>query len=391
MPSAHRLRSWLAGALAILVAALIAAACALWWVRSTVGGTSIRGTPYSLGTCRPESADAGFTRDPLLVGADVGASARLGDGRVIWAYGDTFRRPDGVTLTAVRNSLVIEDGDCRAVVIPAGGQEAIPDRVDGVGYWPMSIAVTRERGASVVRVFAERVSGSESRLGFANLGPAMATLRIPDGGDPVFQSVADLGPDDLSRANVGWGAAVADGGDGYWYVYGTASPEAPLVFGWSVRVARARVQDLDIPAAWEYWSGSAWTSNPADAAEVIPAEGGVSQTFSVFVRDGTWFALSKRDGDLGTDLAVWSAAHPWGAFSDPVTVGRIPNEDSPSLLRYMPLAHPEASVDSSVLVSVCRNSLDPRRLVETPSLYRPFFVEIPLPPTSSHAPLDPHG
>ena len=94
-------------------------------------------------------------------------------------------------------------------MIPAGGQEAIPNREDGVGYWPMSLAVSVEGRTSVVRVFAERVRGTESRFGFVNLGPTVATFVVPSGGAPRLRSVVDLGPDDPWRRNVGWGAAVA--------------------------------------------------------------------------------------------------------------------------------------------------------------------------------------
>lgn len=376
----------LAAAVAIGLTVVIAALGTVLWVRSLLSVTvpSLAGIPYSLGPCRPVADNVGFTGDPLLLGADVGASAELGDGRIIWAYGDTFRRPDGVTLSAVRNSLVVEDDGCRAVVIPAGGQEAIPNREDGVGYWPMSLAVSVEGRATVVRVFAERVRGSESRFGFVNLGPAVATFVVPSDGAPRLRSVVDLGPDDPSRRNVGWGAAVTSGGDGYLYIYGTANPEEPLVFGWSVRVARARAADLDDPSAWDYWTGSGWDSDDSRAVEVISAVNGVSQTFSVVEHGDSWYAVSKRDGDLGTDLAVWSATAPWGPFSPPVTVGRIPNQEHPSLLRYMPLAHPEVPSESgTVAVSICRNSADPALLLAAPEVYRPYFVSIELPPRPS--------
>ena len=366
--------------------AVVSVACAYVWATSVgpLSGPRVPGVPYSLGECRPATPGAEFGGEPLLVGADVGASARLADGRVVWAYGDTFRRPDGVTLTAVRNSLAIQSDDCRAVVIPAGGQEAIPNRADGVGYWPMSLAVTHEGRTSRLRVFAERVRGSEGGFRFVNLGPAVATFVVSGDGAPILQSVTDLGPDDASRVNVGWGAAVADGGDGYWYVYGTANPDQPMVFGWSVRVARSTAVNLDNPSAWEYWSGGVWSRDASRATPLIDAVGGVSQTFSVFRAGASWYAVSKRDGDLGADLAVWAASAPWGPFGHPVTVGRIPDQDEPSVLRYMPLAHPEVpSSPGTVLVSVCRNSADPELLARSPELYRPFFVEVAIPPVPS--------
>lgn len=377
----------------IALTAFVAIVAAFLWLRaiSGAGQSETAGMPASLGPCRPVGDGSVFARDPMLVGADVGASAALGDGRIVWAYGDTFRRVDGRTLTAVRNTLVIEAGDCRSVVIPAGGQEAIPDRDDGVGYWPMSIAVTRGDDEVTMYVYAQRVTGSERRFAFDNLGPSVATFIIPDGEAPILMSVRDLGPDDSSRRNVGWGAASADGGDGYWYLFGTANPEETLVFGWSVRVARARPAALGDPAQWEYWTPAGWQSDPAGAVEIIGAVDGVSQTFSVLQRASRWYAISKRDGDLGTDLGIWTADAPWGPYSAPVTVGRIPNQAVPPVLRYMPLAHPEVTTVPAgmVRVSVCRNSTDPNLLADRPELYRPYFVDIALPPLASYALLEP--
>ncbi|MFM8240102.1 MAG: DUF4185 domain-containing protein [Actinomycetota bacterium] len=203
----------------------------------------------------------------------------------------------------------------------------------------------------------------------------------------------DLGADSPSRSTVGWGAAVADGRDGYLYVFGTSNPDEPMVFGWAVHVARAVPDDLTTPSACEYWTGDAWPTSPQAATEVIPAVGGVSQTFSVIERSGTWYAISKLDGDLGTDLAVWSAPRPWGPFASPASVGRIPNDDSLSIVRYMPLAHPEARKSSPhhILVTVSRTTLDPWVLAKAPRLYRPFFVDIDLPPQPSLRLLDPRG
>ena len=367
---------------------------------SSAGSTApiAQESAYALGEChafgepvgaRGYEAVAHLVDDPMFVGADVGASAHLGDGRSIWLFGDTVRDVDGRRIV-VRNSMILAGSECRALVVPPDGAAVIPDRADGIGYWPMSLVVSVAEGVSTVRVFTQRVRADGEGSAFVNLGPAIATFTIPDGGAPLFDGVSELGPDDESRSRVGWGAAASDGGDGYWYLYGTANPDDPLVFGWSVRVARTRIDDVTDPNRWEYWTGRDWSSRPGDAAEVISAVGGVSQTFSVFLDGDTWYAVSKLDGDLGTDLAFWPAEHPWGPFEAPVSVGRIPNVEEPSILRYMPLAHPEVlqASERSVVVSVSRNSADPQLLVDVPSLYRPFFVDIALPPEPSDALLD---
>ena len=76
------------------------------------------------------------------------------------------------------------------------------------------------------------------------------------------------------------------------YLYGTARPQQKGVFGFSLRVARTRIETILDPAKWQYWDGHAWQSAPSRAKELIPADQGVSQTLSVFSRNGRWYAQS---------------------------------------------------------------------------------------------------
>lgn len=358
-----------------------------------------------LGDCSPLDAPAGAAgydaalaafQDPHFVGADVGLSLRLPDNRVVWMYGDTTRRL-GDEEGTVRNSMVLDEGNCRRLVRPAGDGAAIPDRGDGTGYWPTAIIAS----PGTLYVAAQRVREAANDLGFVNLGPAIAVFDVAPGAVPVLRSVNDIGPDDPSRTRTGWGTAIADGGDGWWYVYGTRHPDDTDAFGWEVHVARTRPDRLLDVSRWQHWDGQGWSRGAGESVPVIGAEGGVSQTFSVVRRDAyssqaitapaspTWYAVSKRDGDLGTDLAVWPAPAPQGPFADPVTVGVVPHD--PPVVRYMPLAHPDLVPTNarSVVVSVSRNSLDPLLLARDPLLYRPFFVDVALPPLPSDRWLDP--
>src|SRR3546814_6926392 len=96
------------------------------------------------------------------------------------------------------------------------------------------------------------------------------------------------------------------------------------------------------------------------AQELIPARGGVSQTLSVFEQDGTWYALSKRDEFLGTDLTVWTASSPTGPFTAHGALAQMPSDTVKGDLRYMPLAHPGLlPQDGTMVVSYSRNRTDP--------------------------------
>jgi len=314
-------------------------------------------------------------------GADVGADVTLQDGRRLWLFGDTLRSADFDGQRFVRNSMLVFEPGCAQVVLPADHGALIPDRADGVGYWPMSVAKIERPGYDLVGVSAQRVKGADAPdgpLAFDNLGPAVALFVVERGRTPQLLGVRDVGPDDDDPRRPTWGAATAVS-DGWVYLYGTARPGRGLVFGFSLHVARVRPDDVLRPDRYRYWNGRAWTRDASDLATLVPAEGGVSQTLSVFERGGRWYAVSKRDEFLGKDLVVWSASRPTGPFTPSAPVAQIPSEPD-GRLRYMPLAHPDLLPErGSVVVSYSQNDTDLAEVARDPFVYRPRFLRIPLP------------
>ncbi|MFT4265488.1 MAG: DUF4185 domain-containing protein [Nocardioides sp.] len=308
-------------------------------------------------------------------GADVGADVLLSDGRRLWVFGDTLRAGG-----FVRNSMLVFDDSCASVVVPADDGAVIPNRSDGVGYWPMSVAKVARAGYDIVGVSANRVRDDGDpgdAFAFSNLGPSVALFIVPTGGTPQLLQVEDFGKDSDDRSRPAWGAAVAVQDD-WVYLYGTANPGEDLVFGYSLQVARVRIDDLLDQSRWRYWNGASWGRSAARAAVLIPAVGGVSQTLSVFAEGGSWYAVSKRDEFVGSDLVIWKAPSPTGPFvaSDPVA--SIPS--GASELRYMPLAHPDLLPrKGTVVVSYSRNNTDVSKVQDDPFLYRPHFLRVPLP------------
>jgi hypothetical protein len=322
----------------------------------------------------------GLRSVPSFRGGDVGADVRLQDGRGLWVFGDTLRGSDFGGPRIVRNSMLLFGYGCASVVVPADRGAVIPDRADGVGYWPMSIGKVQRAGYDLVAVMSQRVRGTDVGAQFVNLGPAIAVFRVTRGGLPVLERVTDLGPDSADPSRPTWGAAVWQADDGWVYVYGTSNPRLPMVFGWALSVARTRPESVEHPETWQYWDGSTWQGDPAKARRLIPAQGGVSQTLSVFERDGRWYAVSKRDEFLGHDLVVWTSPTPTGPFRATAPVAQIPSDLGRHLYRYMPLAHPDLLPrPGHVVVSVSQGSDDLGVLESDPALYRPRFLEIALP------------
>jgi hypothetical protein len=317
---------------------------------------------------------------PGFVGADVGADVRLQDGRGLWVFGDTLRQADFEGQRFVRNSMLIFTPDCATVVMPEDHGAVVPDRPDGVGYWPMDLAAVNWPGYDIVGISLQRVrTTGDGAFDFEVLGPAIALFRVAAGQTPVLLFVRDIGPDDADPERPMWGAAVETVGHTV-YIYGTARPADGSSFGRSLRVARVNVLEAENQSAWRYWDGTRWQRDASRATELIQAVGGVSEVLSVFHDDTSWYAVSKRDDILGKDLVIWKAPAPTGPFVASVPLAQIPSDSADGLLRYMPLAHPELMPEpGTVLVSYSRNVADLERLLEHPSLYRPEFLRVPLP------------
>ena len=311
-----------------------------------------------------------------IVGADIATDVRLASGDIVFAFGDTILDEFIARDTSVRNSLLAFSADRACLVLGPDGSAFVPDRADGVGYWPTSM-VEVEPGRTMA-LFLQRVRETSDGE-FVNLGPSVAEVALDPDGLPRLVRVIDIGSDEPSRQRIGWGAASWRGRDDYLYIYGTANPETELVFGWSLHVARVRPEQVFDVLAWEYRTADDWSADASAATTLIPASGGVSQTLSVFAQEGRWYALSKRDDYLGRDIVIWSAAEPTGTFvaSDPVA--QRPSDAT--TVRYAAVAHPTLyPQEGTVVVSISQNTTDPNALADDPTLYRPEFFRVPLAP-----------
>src|SRR4051794_25339052 len=193
---------------------------------------------------------AGYRTVPEFVGADVGADVLLQDGRRMWVFGDTLRQQGFTGNHLVRNSILMFSPGCATVVMPSDHGAAVPDRADGVGYWPMGIASVRHTGYDLVGMSLQRVRTTGAGIfDFEVLGPAIAVFKVPAGKAPELLEVRDLGADDPSPEKPMWGAAIQTTPE-WVYIYGTARPADDSTFGHSLQVARAPVDHVADQATW---------------------------------------------------------------------------------------------------------------------------------------------
>ena len=358
--------------------------------------STVSGTPPDLESvtdCRPVSAyanveamDADFAHAPTiagLAGGDIAADVELRSGDRLLAFGDSIIASPESPTSLVRNSLLRLAGDRACLTLGPRGSAFVPDRDADVGYWPMSLMrVSPDVGSEEkVVAFAQRVRDRyavEER--FVTLGPSLAEIVIDSDGMAHVVRVIDIGDDNPSRERIGWGAASWRGPDGYAYIYGTAHPDHGVAFGWSLHLARVPIAQVFDTGSWEYWDGHAWSRDEGSAAALISAVGGVSQTLSVFAEGDTWYAVSKRDDYLGSDVVIWRAPRPTGPFDAGTTVAQRPSDLAAGTLAYAALAHPTLFPEpGTIVVSVSRNTTDADAIVADPTLYRPEFFRVPLP------------
>lgn len=257
---------------------------------------------------------------PAWRAADIGASTRLGDGRLVWVFGDTVRS-EGFHPRLVANSMLINSGPCISQLRAPDDGPVIPDVSADVVHWPMSVVrLAAPEGApdgieELLVVLSGRIrrDGTEEFLDFTYLGSSANVFGLPVGGTPQLLGQLEITPDSTERDQVNWGAA-ATIHKGWIYVYGTRTVPEELVFGRELYVGRAPVDHPADRTLWEFWDGSAWQSEEDRAMRILPAQGGVSQTLSVDYTQGRFVAVSKRDGDLGNFVYTWSAPRATGPW-----------------------------------------------------------------------------
>ena len=110
----------------------------------------------------------------------------------------------------------------------------------------MSIARVQRADYDLVGVAAQRVKstdGPDGIFAFESKGSSIAVFVVPRGKTPQLVEQRGHRKDDPDPSRPQWGAAAAVHG-GWVYLYGTARPQKQGIFGFSLRVARTRIENL---------------------------------------------------------------------------------------------------------------------------------------------------
>ncbi|MET8825131.1 DUF4185 domain-containing protein [Streptomyces sp. NPDC004610] len=333
-------------------------------------------------------------------GGDGTHSVRLPDGRLLWLFSDTFLgrvygppNPAGESHTwrdsaapMVRNSAVVMDGDRLDTTLAA---PLFPDPAPDRWRWPVAARVEpRAPGSAeqVVRVLLwVRAAGQPPWIYGVPTATEVATLSLPALRVESITTVFDqsLLPDPSRR--VLFGTTLIEE-DGWTYVYGGDDGQAvsrPVSSAYVARVPEGRLGD---PAAWRFWTGSAWSARDGPRPVLgDERETGVGSAFSVVRDGGTYvlFTMAAGAAGLSTVTSYWSCS-PTGPWHGPGE-GFAPALPRAGVAAYNPQVHPEVSgADGRLVLSHDVNWLDTTgaaaQLNGNVSLYRPRFVTLRLAP-----------
>lgn len=301
-------------------------------------------------------------------GADGALSVLLPDGRVLWDFSDTFlgfvnrdgSRPGGQPF--INNSMIVQDSGALVQTLHGGTAQSptsliIPGDQDA-WYWVGDMTVEGDR----LRVFVmEFIRTGPGTFDFHWVGNAIASFVLPD---LTLENVVPT----HGENNVMYGAALLEEG-GYTYIYGTED-----VSGTEKYLHIARATAGNVLGAWEFYTGTGWSSDPASSARLRK---GVGNGFGV-VKVGNRFVLFTMDSlvPFSAELVMYSSNNPEGPFGNRMLVYRTP-ESRNGRFTYDAHVHPEfTDAQGRLLVSYDVNSFDFRDLLANVDNYRPRFIRV---------------
>lgn len=309
-----------------------------------------------------------------LQGADYQRAIRLPDDRVLWTFQDGF--VDGVL---VHNVGVVQSGRCFTVVNDDRRSWLLPDLTHHLTRWHWILGGDVGDAGTTVTLFVVQME----ETGDSYLTRPRPTVLRRVVLDARTLDVVDVVVEPATGEDLyGW-SVTSDADFTYLYSHcyrqfghATLLGFAPCVV--DVKVARVPVGRFD--ARREYWDGSGWSHDHADAVPVVDGEFvGSGNNPAQIAFDGERFLLvEKRDDWWGTTVEFGVAEVPQGPFTHVATIDEPLACDRSECNTYFASWVPWRDVDGGPIWSIGRNrwdgSLTATHLVD----YRPTVVRFPI-------------
>jgi hypothetical protein len=364
---------------ALCVVALLATALFLPAADKPAQAQSANSGVRSSLNARPwPKADRLFRADPRWLGSDAAFSIDLGNGRVLWLFGDSFiadKTGDSrLHSRIVRNSVAIETGydPARAQIQFFWGRKhghaaAFATGKGKIWLWPNQGI----RLGNHLLLFYNRVAPDprKNSLGFESAGWTAFLVDNPDRPPSAWKLRQLAVPG--GRGSITFGVSTLR--MGRWvYVYGFSEPQHNIYL---IRWPRAAAAKGDLLSP-EWRCGSNWSAHACAGQPILR---NVSTEFSV-QRDphGSGFIEVNSQGFGASVIVVRFAPHPEGPWSKAREIYRPPESNRPDAFVYAGKSHPELT-GADVVITYATNSMNFGTLLRDMSIGYPRFVRLDLP------------
>jgi hypothetical protein len=307
-------------------------------------------------------------------GGDGGASAQLPDGRIFWAFSDTWLGPvfiEGLrapNTAFVNNVAVIQNGDQFNTIY--GGSLPTPQpfmssgALPGAYYWNNGAIVSNN---TLYVSYSGYYVRRQVAFAFNQLDTVFAAFSLPDLSLKTVTPVA-LGP------NVKWGISMMNDG-GYTYIYGAGLTNTKYSLTY-MYVARA--PENNVLGPWQYFNGTTWSDNPADVA---PLTSVVKDPYSVAKINGVYVLFTMEAGPFSNAVQAYFGPTPVGPFSNGQNIysTAVPQGayglDTSGLYEYGAYVHPAFTKGSTFVISYQVNAKDPPSWIYA-RVIRPVYLDV---------------
>lgn len=308
-----------------------------------------------------------------VTGGDGMYSIPLPDGRSIFLMGDSYtgtvtdgRRPTSDHM--FRNSYILYDRGRVSAVTGANGDKssaAVPPESpdERKWYWPGHGFVE----GNTLYVFQTLMyQGGEGMWGFMYETTHILEYELPALKLRKTTRIPFTGP-----ADIHYGMAALNDGD-YIYIYAQVDVDNGPNPVSEVLAARTTVDRLY--DRWEYYTGSGWSPSPADAVKLeglaaVP----VSSQFNVFRLRGKYVLLTQNKRFNSGEIYTFVSDSPCGPWRNRQLIFMTTEQNTPRLLTYNAMAHPQFGRDGMLLVSYNVNTEDFPQQFSDVATYRPRF------------------
>ena len=339
-------------------------------------------------TIHPEpwpEADRLLRHDSRWRGADAANSIDLGNGRVLWTFGDSFvdtnkdpSQRHRKTAKFIRNSIAIQTGydPTKAEFRPywkenADGTPSSFFRPDGdVFYWPGGGLILNDQ----LLVFLMRIQNNKSRLGFSVVGWGAVLIENPRDDPNIWEMEFMATPQNSYNVMVGSGSSLRVGD--WVYSFGAENSRRHKLYLTRILVSDALAGDF---ANLQWWNATDkdWQRqieiNDQPPQPIID-HGQTEFTVHYEPRIESYL-LTQFKGFPRSSITVRAAQKLTGPWSRERAVF-LPEEAHASnqdIMVYACKVHPEQATEG-IAVTYCTNTLNPARVLTDESLYYPRFV-----------------